>query len=398
MSAYRINWAAMVDRPLLEELAAAAGLDSVPTLAAVRAALTTILANSGGWPYATTKPARAAQRAFALRLIGEACAQTLGARPTQLPGFEIGDAQNGIRPITLVPRVEVNLADVATLAAVPGLGTAMAQAIVDERLQAGPLRDLSDLIERIDGIGPTRGRRLAPFLGFTPPAVIGSGATGELASDLASLLGQETGATADERFLRVIERVSMHVAGHPHPHTRFHLPRAAKIDSRPDAVTAPRTALLSGKRYYFHVRDAIRAAQERVDVAMFHIALPVEDHPTRHLLDALVEARARDVRVRVLVDRDRPSDPYNSTVINAAAIAFLLDGGVTVRVDTSRKLLHSKFLVIDADHTIIGSHNWSAGSYFGFDDLSVDVESTALARITRQRFQALWALGVRPPR
>ena len=131
MSAYRIDWAALVDRPLVEELAAAAGLDSVPTLAAVRPALATILASSGGWPYAAAKPARAAQRAFALRLVGEACAQTLGARPPQLPGFEIGDAQDGIRPITLVPRVEVNLADAATLAAVPGLGTAMAQAIVD---------------------------------------------------------------------------------------------------------------------------------------------------------------------------------------------------------------------------------------------------------------------------
>ena len=184
MSAYRIDWAAMVDRPLVEELAVAAGLDNVPTLAAVRPALAAILASTGGWPYATAKPARAAQRAFALRLVGEACAQTLGARPPQLPGFEIGDAQDGIRPITLVPRVEVNLADAATLAAVPGMGTAMAQAIVDERLQSGPLRDLADLIERVDGIGPTRGRRLIPYLGFTPPAAIGAGATGELATTL----------------------------------------------------------------------------------------------------------------------------------------------------------------------------------------------------------------------
>src|SRR5207344_2048845 len=112
---------ALVDRPLVEELAVAAGLDNVPTLATVRPALAAILASTGGWPYATAKPARAAQRAFALRLVGEACAQTLGARPPQLPGFEIGDAEGGIRPISLVSRVEVNLADAATLAAVPGL-------------------------------------------------------------------------------------------------------------------------------------------------------------------------------------------------------------------------------------------------------------------------------------
>ena len=81
---------------------------------------------------------------------------------------------------------------------------------------------------------------------------------------------------------------------------------------------------------------------------------------------------------------------YHSTVINAAAVNFLLDSGISVRVDAPRKLLHSKFLVIDSDRTIIGSHNWSAGSCFGFDDLSVDIESATFARSARRRFAALW--------
>jgi phosphatidylserine/phosphatidylglycerophosphate/cardiolipin synthase-like enzyme len=85
-------------------------------------------------------------------------------------------------------------------------------------------------------------------------------------------------------------------------------------------------------------------------------------------------------------------------VINAAAVNFLLDAGLKVHVDAARKLLHSKFLVIDADRTIIGSHNWSAGSYFGFDDLSVDVASPAFARTTRQRFEDLWRRGTRASR
>lgn len=163
-------------------------------------------------------------------------------------------------------------------------------------------------------------------------------------------------------------------------------------------MTASRTLLLPGKRYYYHVKAAITGATSRVDVAMFHMAMPGADHPTRRLLDALAEARNRGVRVRVLVDRDRAQDPYKSSVINAAAINFLLDAGVRVRVDMPRKLLHSKFLVIDANRTIIGSHNWSAGSYFGFDDLSVDVESSAFARATRRRFDDLWRRGTRASR
>ena len=92
----------------------------------------------------------------------------------------------------------------------------------------------------------------------------------------------------------------------------------------------------------------------------------------------------------MLVDPDRAADPYHSTVINAAAVNFLLDSGISVRVAAPRKLLHSKFLVIDSDRTIMGSHNWSAGSYFGFDDLSVDIESATFARSARRRFAALW--------
>jgi cardiolipin synthase len=131
---------------------------------------------------------------------------------------------------------------------------------------------------------------------------------------------------------------------------------------------------------------------------MFHIALPRRDHPTLRLLDALIAAADRGLRVRVLVDRDRAADPYKSTVINAAAVNYLLDGGVTVRVDAARKLLHSKFLVIDDERTIIGSHNWSAGSYFGFDDFSVEVVSARFAAQARRRFATLWAKGERASR
>ena len=88
-------------------------------------------------------------------------------------------------------------------------------------------------------------------------------------------------------------------------------------------------------------------------------------------LARLVGQRGRDV------DRDRDDDPYRSTVINAAAVAWLRDAGVAVRQDATETLLHSKFVVIDADLTLIGSHNWTAGSYFRFDDLTLAIRSTA---------------------
>jgi phosphatidylserine/phosphatidylglycerophosphate/cardiolipin synthase-like enzyme len=159
-------------------------------------------------------------------------------------------------------------------------------------------------------------------------------------------------------------------------------------------LAADEITVLFGSAYYRELQRMIAAASAHVEVCMFHIALPVEDHPTRKLLDALVAARGRGVAVRVIVDRDRMEDPYRSAVINEAAVAYLRDSGVPVRVDAADTLLHSKFVVVDADLTLIGSHNWTAGSYFVFDDLTLCIASTAVASAQRARFDALWANAV----
>jgi phosphatidylserine/phosphatidylglycerophosphate/cardiolipin synthase-like enzyme len=50
-------------------------------------------------------------------------------------------------------------------------------------------------------------------------------------------------------------------------------------------------------------------------------------------------------------------------------------------------------VVIDGTEVIIGSHNWSAGSYFQFDDASVLVTSLNLAAEMSQRFETLWQMA-----
>jgi phosphatidylserine/phosphatidylglycerophosphate/cardiolipin synthase-like enzyme len=56
---------------------------------------------------------------------------------------------------------------------------------------------------------------------------------------------------------------------------------------------------------------------------------------------------------------------------------------------TADKLLHSKFLIVD-DLIVIGSHNWSAGFYFQFNDWSVVVISPGLTQEMSTRFNSLW--------
>jgi hypothetical protein len=392
---YRIDWNALVDRTLVAELAAAAGVDPAPALTDVRLVLARILEAAGGWPYATSKPSAAAQRQFAHCILADAVAQVRGPARWPMPGFTRAGPRNGMRAISLTARTEVNRADAATLTQVPGLSRGLADAIVAGRLDSGAYRDLGDLTSRVSGIGPKRARQAAPYLSFAPPGGAAAGTSGDLAPDLQALMAQEPDGAPSARLQRVLERVAMQVASNRHPHTCYQLPRPPKTAALPTTVAADRIRVLSGHRYYYLLKAAIDRAREKVDVAMFHIALPSANHPTRKLLDALSSAHGRGVRVRVLVDRDRPEDPYHSVAVNAGAIRYLLDGGVTVRVDAPARLLHSKLVVIDDGQTIIGSHNWSAGSYFSFDDLSLDIICDDFARTARERFDTLWHRGTR---
>jgi phosphatidylserine/phosphatidylglycerophosphate/cardiolipin synthase-like enzyme len=105
----------------------------------------------------------------------------------------------------------------------------------------------------------------------------------------------------------------------------------------------------------------------------------------------LARAHEAGIQVRILLDRDRATDPYRSTVINANAKAYPETHGVSCKFDREDRLLHSKYVLVDEDLVVLGSHNWSAGSYFLMDDLSVAVRSESLVQALRARFDTLWA-------
>ncbi len=52
--------------------------------------------------------------------------------------------------------------------------------------------------------------------------------------------------------------------------------------------------------------------------------------------------------------------------------------------------MHSKLVIIDGALVIIGSHNWTAGSYFDFDDVSIATRSRKYGAHVSRRFESLW--------
>jgi competence protein ComEA len=78
-------------------------------------------------------------------------------------GYRVA-AMPGAQLITLGLPLDLNRATVEDLAAVPGIGPALAQRIVDYRQKHGPFQKIEELEEKVLGFGPKKVRQIKPYL------------------------------------------------------------------------------------------------------------------------------------------------------------------------------------------------------------------------------------------
>ena len=123
---------------------------------------------------------------------------------------------------------------------------------------------------------------------------------------------------------------------------------------------------------------AIAAARESIDVEMFVLS-------DRLVLEALVSAARRGVRLRVLLDPTQPQ--------NAAAFGLLQPAGAAVRFyrQTGDELLHAKLGIFDAGAVLFGSCNWSRSGFTRNHELDLLVREPRLAQIFLSRLEQDWA-------
>jgi DNA uptake protein ComE-like DNA-binding protein len=391
MSYYKINWSQFVTDDSLAILAGQVGAPLTQSVAELRPFVASVCASAGGLPVTEQLLDEAARTAVVLRLVNEAVAHALhkaheGVR--RVPDNYVQTAGAGMLAeiVTPVTPLNLNTASVKELVPLPGIGPTLAARIVGERLARGPYSSLDDLDQRVKGVGPTAVVRLRYRVRFGSPLE----ATNTAVPDLAWLVARMPGATVWEQLVAALDAVATTCAADPHPATKEYQPRHFDLALAEPENQADWVGVLSGLDYFRRLPALLQNVTASLDVCLFHIALPEPTHPTRLLLEALVAAHNRGVAVRVLLDADRPEDPYRSSVINAPAQAYLTAAGILVQFDTTERLLHSKYLVADGSLVILGSHNWSAGSYFAYDDLSLVIQSVELAQTLTARFAALW--------
>jgi phosphatidylserine/phosphatidylglycerophosphate/cardiolipin synthase-like enzyme len=141
------------------------------------------------------------------------------------------------------------------------------------------------------------------------------------------------------------------------------------------------------------IGQTLGRSKSQTDLALFVFSEP-------HLGEALEASSARQVPVRMLIDREFAYRPYSQMLAMLGVTPCqsnskrriwakpITTGGVPEL--PSGDLLHHKFAVIDKSIIITGSHNWSAAGNHKNDETLVVVESPIVAAHFQREFDGLY--------
>ncbi|MEW6218559.1 MAG: phospholipase D-like domain-containing protein [Thermodesulfobacteriota bacterium] len=226
-----------------------------------------------------------------------------------------------------VPRLDPNRATAAELESLPFIGAERAQAIIRFRQSHGPIRSAEQLLA-VPEIGPQTLEAIRPYL----------------------LLGDEAPK---------VPGASVSVQ--------------AAIGTRPGDIVL----LADGDLLPVLLQD-LTAARTSIEMAMFLFKTgDAPDNRPRQVAEALIAAQRRGVTVTVCLERSERDQELDAA--NRATARLLRKKGVTVRFDRPEVTTHAKVVVIDRRLALLGSHNLTHAALGVNRELSLRVDSPALA-------------------
>jgi phosphatidylserine/phosphatidylglycerophosphate/cardiolipin synthase-like enzyme len=101
------------------------------------------------------------------------------------------------------------------------------------------------------------------------------------------------------------------------------------------------------------------------------------------LAEALIRAKIRGVDVAVIID-----DEYKTG--SGSDYSRLLEAGIDIRSDNSRRLMHHKVIVVDGHITATGSYNWSAAAEESNWENVIVMDSDVIASMYVEEFNRIW--------
>jgi phosphatidylserine/phosphatidylglycerophosphate/cardiolipin synthase-like enzyme len=124
----------------------------------------------------------------------------------------------------------------------------------------------------------------------------------------------------------------------------------------------------------------VRGASRSIDAAMYRVNNP-------RLVELLDEARARGLRVRLLVDANKYQvSPDSQELLASARIPFQRAYG---RRGPGTKM-HHKFVILDGRTVLTGSYNWTWESESENYESFLVLEAEQLVAAYMREFEFLW--------
>lgn len=324
--------------------------------------------------------------------------------------FTSQDSVDLLSPARMVRVINVNACMIEDLWSLPRLGRASALRIVAAR----PIRGYATLDE-VRGrarIGDVTWSRVAPYLKTGPvrSSSLGGAPRGSMRRVVAALMspaGQRysavlAGTRPMSRELAAVCGITLcaREASRRRIVPRYWAParrrllvgaEAARGPSSPEPTPAAAIALLRNTAYIQLLTDLLRAARASIDAAVFFFTVQSEG-PGQELIALLAEAIGRGVGVRLLLADDFPGDPHGAHRVNRAAVQALREARIATRRHWREVAMHERYVVVDGRFAVIGSHNWTASSFYRYDETSVCADSLALAGQLTARFDHRWSM------
>lgn len=322
-------------------------------------------------------------------------------------------------------KFDINSGSEQALEALPGIGPASAQRIVQHRESQGPFEEL-EAARSAAGLSRAAFEKATPFLTLGPgrdiavatvTAEVLAGGFRQLIEAVASGKLQVSWTRSTDRrdvLLDALDHFATQIRlGSNRP--RYWVPspgrlaraaiamdlrdvRAAKRDSaQEETPTKSKVAPVPSSACLPLLESLISGAKQRLWASMFFFHVEGKDSPGGRIVTSLKAAQDRGVDVRIILDHDLPGDYHSARWVNEGAFAAAKEAGLSLRPSLPDVTLHGKAVAVDSETVLVGSHNWTSSSFYRYEETSLLVESAQLNDQVASQHEPLWKLLAEKP-
>jgi len=126
---------------------------------------------------------------------------------------------------------------------------------------------------------------------------------------------------------------------------------------------------------------------KQIDNAESHIDISMYSFTSEPIAEALVQAKNRGIRVRILLDKLQAAGRYSQ-------YQYLLDNNIKAITDVHAGIMHNKIAIIDGRVLLTGSYNWTeSAEERNEENLLLFIDEEEIINIYQARLNYLWGFN-----